>query len=106
MYKSQFLNSPGDVAAPAWVVVAVACDVRRVRRVGVGLLMFGCGVVGGVWSSVDKIMFDTGFFRVWDTSKPGRTTSFSVSDSAGKRSKDVLGRKSARLTYSHFSIWS
>ena len=30
------------------MVVAVACDVRCVLRVGISLLMFGGGVIGGV----------------------------------------------------------
>ena len=35
-------------------VVAVACDIRRVRRVGVGLLMFAGGIVQGVVFGIEQ----------------------------------------------------
>ena len=38
-------HAGGSLTPPTPVVVAVACDVRRVRRVGVGLPIFGGGVV-------------------------------------------------------------
>ena len=59
--KKQFLNS--HCAWRVWlrggaglVVVAVACDVQRVRRVGKGLLVFGGGVIGGVVFDNERVL--------------------------------------------------
>ena len=51
------------------------------------------------WTQV--IMLVIGLFFAWATSKPGRTTSFSVSVSCAPLSNDVLGRNSPRSTNSH-----